>query len=615
MKRLMVVFLSAQLLNLSSNAQQVVLHPSGLKQAIYHDVSPPLREMQMLKPGSNGMRWENGEIPNNFLPVWKKQNQFAGTDIDPVVQDKMGCRAPLSTIANFDGIAGTAGYTPPDENGDVGLDYYIETVNISFAIYTKTGDLAYGPANLSTLWQGFPGYHGSDGDPIVLYDHLAGRWLISQFSLPNYPNGPYYELFAISQSEDPLGSWNRYSYEFSNMPDYPKLGVWPDGYYLSANSFTAGALNWCGPLAAVLERDSMLTGAPARMVFFQQAPYEESMIPADLDGPAPPAGTPGYFAMLHNQLRLYQLHANWVNIDSTTFTGPFNMIPAPYDDGVNFIPQKGTTRRLDVLPKYLMHRLQYRNFGTHQTLVANHTVDPEGTYQAGVRWYEIRKSTGDWAIYQQGTYAPDTLCRWMASVAMDGDGNIALGYSVSGDTIFPSIGITGRRAGDSLGQMTFMEDMVINGSGAQTGSERWGDYSSLNVDPADDHTFWYVNEYYPTTSQYNWSTRIASFTIDNLPVTIDEHPVADSKNQNLLNSFPNPFTSTTSVKWKLTEPGFVSVRIFNLTGENITHLADDYQKAGEHSAEFDASGLPAGVYFCQLVTGKTIKTQKMILIR
>lgn len=620
MKRSLVIILSAMLSYLSANAQKV-LHPSEIKNAVYYDVSLPLREMPMLKPGANNMRWKDGEIPNIFLPVWKEQNKYTGFEVDPVLQDEMGLRAPISTVVNFDGIAGDGGYAPPDENGDIGINYYIETVNVSFAIYTKSGDSVYGPANMSTLWQGFPGGYTSDGDPIVLFDHLANRWLISQFSLPNFPNGPFYELFAISQSENPMGSWNRYAFQFSNMPDYPKLGVWPDGYYYSGNSFSPGALNWKGPFAAVLERDSMLVGSPARMAFFQQSQGEESMLPADLDGPAPPAGSPGYFAKIKNvsgdtdQLRLYQLHADWADTANISLLGPYIINTASFYNSVSSIPQKGTSRKLDVLSKYLMNRLQYRNFGTYEAMVANHTVNPEGEGRAGVRWYELRKSNSEWDVYQQGTYAPDSLCRWMGSIAMDVDGNIALGYSLSGDSIYPSIGITGRRANDEAGTMTFMENRVINGTGAQTGTERWGDYSSLSVDPVDDHTFWYTSEYIKTTSYMTWNTRIASFTINDLHVDIKNNTQADNEVHSLLPNFPNPFSTFTTIRWILAEPCHVKLVVQDFSGKVVSTLVNSYQKAGEHQLNFDASGISAGIYYCKFLTGKTIETQKLIVIR
>ena len=273
MKRLTVVFIWIEIFTYSIQAQEIVSPLFEINNAVHHDISPPLREMQVLKPETGRTRWENDEIPNNtFFIDWDDQNRPVGKIYakDPAVQVEMGHLDPIKTILNFEGLSNVNSVYPADPVGDIGLNYYIQAINTSFSIYTKTGALVYGPANLKTIWEGFPGSYTSDGDPIVLFDHLANRWLISQFSLPNYPNGPFYELIAVSKTEDPLGSWNRYSFKFKNMPDYPKLGVWPDGYYLSANSYSSGALAWLGPIAVVIERDSMLTGGSARMVSFQK---------------------------------------------------------------------------------------------------------------------------------------------------------------------------------------------------------------------------------------------------------------------------------------------------------------------------------------------------------
>jgi len=478
MKKVIVVILWFLFISFNVQAQQINSPSHETNVNVFHDVSPPLREMKMLEPGPMKERWENEEIPNNpFFIDWDEQNRPLGKIYakDPVVQEKMGPYHSINTILNFEGLTNVNTVYPADPNGDIGLNYYIQAINTSFAIYSKAGALIYGPADIKTIWQGFPGAYTSNGDPIVLFDHLANRWLISQFSLPNYPNGPFYELIAVSQTEDPLGSWNRYSFKFKNMPDYPKLGVWPDGYYFSAISYSSGALARIGPLAGVLERDSMLTGGAARMVSFQKDKTLKPMIVADLDGPAPPKSTPGFFLMhlddaqgaVADQLQLFQLHVDWADTAKSSFTGPFIMNTAAFDmkmcgdNNAACIRQKGTSSRLDALTQYLMYRLQYRNFGTHQSMVVNHTVDTESNDHAGVRWYELRKSNSDWTIYQQGTYAPDSLHRWMASAAMDGNGNIALGYSVSGNSLFPSIGITGRREGDAAGQMTCLEDIIF----------------------------------------------------------------------------------------------------------------------------------------------------------
>ena len=226
----------------------------------------------------------------------------------------------------------------------------------------------------------------------------------------------------------------------------------------------------------------------------------------------------------------FQLNTDWADVGNSTFTGPLVLSTEPYDPNMcagdrNCIPQAGTSRKLDALAGFLMHRVQYRNFGTHQAMVACQTVDANGADHAGIRWYELRNTGNSWSIHQQGTYAPDTNHRWMASIAMDGQQNIALGYSVSGTGIFPSIRATGRRATDPPGLMTFMEEPIVNGGGYQSAEEsRWGDYSMLAVDPADDETFWYTNEYYPTSGYMNWMTRVATFKISTLPVVVQDRP-------------------------------------------------------------------------------------------
>jgi hypothetical protein len=589
--------------------------------------------MKMLEPGPMKERWESEEIPNNpFYIDWDEQNRPLGKIYakDTIVQEKIGPFHSINTILNFEGLSNLNTVNPADPNGDVGLNYYIQTINISFAVYTKTGALAYGPANLKTIWQGFPGTYTSDGDPIVLFDHLANRWLISQFSLPNYPNGPFYELIAVSQTEDPLGAWNRYAFKFKNMPDYPKLGVWPDGYYLSANTYSSGALNWMGPVAVVLERDSMLTGGSARMVSFQQNKSLGLILTADLDGPAPPKSAPGYFLMSKDdatgvdddQLQLFELHVDWADTANTSFTGPFILKTAAFDMklcGNNMdacIRQKGTSRRLISLSYFLMYRLQYRNFGAHQSMIVNQTVDADNTVHAGVRWYELRKTSSDWTIYQQGTYAPDSLHRWMGSAAMDGKGNIALGYSVSGDSLFPSIAITGRRVGDPQGQMTCREEMVFKGLGSQTNESRWGDYSSLSVDPSDDKTFWYTNMYCPNTSQRNWNTRITAFTINDLQVNVNESLPAEKISNHLRKIFPNPLSQSTTLEWTLTKASDVKIQILDSNGKLIsTPVNAREQASGDYHIDFDASGIAAGIYICQFRAGDIYETLKLVVLK
>ncbi len=430
-------------------------------------------------------------------------------------------------------------------------------VNLSFAIWDKSGNLLYGPANNNTLWFGFGGpcETTNDGDPIVLYDHLADRWLMSQFANA-FSGPPYYQCIAISQTGDPTGAWYRYGFLISNTKfnDYPKLGVWPDGYYMSVNQFDF--FGFAGVGAVAFERNKMLAGLPATMVYFDLISVDPNlwaMLPSDLDGlRPPPAGSPNYFVQFdddawgypQDQLELWEFQVDWTNPPASTFTGPTLLNTAPFDSNMcfylNCIPQPGTAQKLDTLSQFMMYRLQYRNFGTHETLVVNHTVDVDGTDHAGIRWYEVRDPGGTPSIYQQGTYAPDANHRWMGSIAMDGNGNMALGYSASSSSVYPSIGYVGRLASDPLGTLPQGETALIIGSGSQTHSSgRWGDYSSMSVDPTDGCTFWYTQEYYQTTSSAGWQTRIGSFKFPSCTIT---QPVADTK----ANGSDGPITITTS---------------------------------------------------------------------
>lgn len=522
---LLIVFI-----NDSIFAQQKVFQPTTIKEALYSDAIPSLREMPVItrKP----IQKEGNEAPvNNKFNLHAlrnlQRNPF-NLPNDPVLQGSVrdNMPVPMAPVQNFEGVSNTYGVYPPDTQGDVGPNHYVQVVNLGFQIWNKTGTSLYGPADLSTIWTGIPApWNGTNnGDPIVLYDQAANRWMIAQFSLPN--STQYAMLLAVSQTSDPTGGWYRYVFQFgSKMPDYPKFGVWPDGYYMAVNQFNSGS-TWGGVGACAFERSKMLTGDPAaRMVYFDLGSTSEpgSMLPADWDGAtAPVVNEPNYFTYFNDwssatdYMKIWQFDVDWTTTTNSTFSETSSLATAPFDSELctsgNCVPQSGSSVLLEALTDRLMYRLQYRNFGDHQSMVTNHTVDADGSGRAGVRWYELRNSGSGWSIYQQGTYSPDATHRWMGSAAMNANGDIALGYSASSSSIFPSIRYTGRLAGDALGQMTFAEQTIINGSGYQSGSAaRWGDYSMMSVDPVDDGTFWYTTEYIQTSGTTNWRTRIASF--------------------------------------------------------------------------------------------------------
>jgi hypothetical protein len=489
------------------------------------------------------------ERPRKLLPN-REGSAAPAPQTDPVLQAPgVGPVAP-ATEGNFDGTGNVNFVLPPDTTGDIGPNHYVQMVNIAYSVYSRAGIKLYGPVNINTLWAGFGGAceTTNDGDPIVLYDHLADRWLLSQFALPNDLNGPFYQCIAVSKTGDPLGAYHRYAYLMSNtkLNDYPKFGVWPDGYYMSINQFncTVPGCSWGGAGAVAFERDKMLTGDPgARMVYFDMYttdPNLGGMLPSDLDGPPPPAGTPNYFAQMDDnswgyspdQIQIWPMAVNWANPANSTFGPPSALPVAAFDANLcNYsracIPQSGTAAKLDSLSDRLMFRLQYRNFGTHQSLVANHTVDVNGADRAGIRWYELRRTSGAWSINQQGTFSPDTHSRWMASAAMNGAGHIGVGYSISSTTMLPSIRATGRLPSDPPNTLPQGETTIQAGGGYQTHSaSRWGDYSHLSVDPVDDCTFWYTNEYYSANSSAGWKTRIASFKLASCGA-VDTPPTVD----------------------------------------------------------------------------------------
>ncbi len=492
--------------------------------AVKYDLSPPLRELVKqqgpFEPNPKQFtRPEGNEILNKPIV-----NGFSG---DGAVQSVYNLFSPLipSPVITINGIPNNWGVAPPDAHGEVGPIHYIQMFNLGYQIWNKTtGASILGPIKNNLLWAGFGGPCQTEnaGDPVVLHDQMADRWMLTQFT---DTGAPFFNCVAISQTSDPTGAYHRYSFSTPSFPDYPKYGIWPDAYYLNTRESGIGVL---GNIA--LERAEMLVGNPAaRQVRFtttETGSGPNGLLPSDMDGSTlPPAGTPNFFVgtqdndagAVGDNILLYKFHVDWVTTANSTFTGPTVIPVAPFNSflstcaGRSCIPQLGTTNQLDHLgyrqrPTF---RLAYRNFGTHASLVTNQSVEASPG-MAGVRWYELRSTppTVDPTLFQQGTYNPgstDGIFRWMGSIAMDHVGNMALGYSVSNASLFPGVRYTGRLASDPLGTMPQGEGTIVNGTGSQTaGGNRWGDYSSMNVDPVDDCTFWYTTEWVPTTSASGW---------------------------------------------------------------------------------------------------------------
>ncbi len=492
-----------------------------------HALSPPVRDL----PTNTELAGRRVKPLHIFPPSGR-----AGAPSDGALQTSSTAAVATTAGLNFAGVGnGDYGFTPnaapPDTNGAVGATQYVQWVNESFAVFSKsTGALIKGPVAGNQLFQALGVTHpcavNNDGDPIAQYDKQAGRWVLTQFSVTGGP--PFYQCVAVSTTSDATGTFNVYAFQQPNFNDYPKIGVWPDAYYATFNMFSGNS--FVGARACALNRSAMLAGAAAAQVCFQLSASFASLLPADLDGASgavgttspPAAGTPNFLLNFGtNSLNLWTFHVDFATPANSTLTGPTNIPVAAFSaacNGGSCIQQPNTRQKLDSLGDRLMYRLTYRNFaGNHESLVVNHSVRVGTTKRnpfTGVRWYELRRTpsgSGGFSVFQQGTYSPDSTFRWMGSIAMDKTGDIAVGYSASSSSVFPSIRYTGRVPGDAAGTLQ-AETSLLAGSGSQLPSlNRWGDYSAISVDPGDDCTFFYTTEYLKSSGTFNWSTRIGSF--------------------------------------------------------------------------------------------------------
>lgn len=519
MNRKFVLLAAFLVLSCFTFAQTTVVNPAG------HDVSRPLRDTTPISYAP----WDH----YNDHPVMPVPHHSAGgRDTALQTQAPAPNAVTINSNAGFNGVGVSGGYTiqgePPDTNGSVGTTQYVQWVNTAFGVFDKgTGAKVYPPigyANGNTIWSGSPVGNGrcasdNSGDPIVLFDKQAQRWIFTQFAVSSRP---YYQCVAVSTTADATGSYNRYAYSFgTNFNDYPKVGVWTDGYYFTFNLFARGR-TFAGADLCAMDRTAALAGDPAaKMLCFQTSKSFGGILPADIDGASgaagttalPPAGTPEYFAGFgSNSLNIWRVTPNY-SAGTLAVTGPTSIPVAAFSEacgGGTCIPQPGTSQKLDSLADRLMYRLSYRNFGTYASLLVNHSVTAGAS--TGVRWYELRDSGSGPGVYQQGTFAPDSNYRWMGSLGQDKLGNIAVGYSVSSSGLNPSIFMASRAPTDVLGVLS-SELNLFSGSGSQSGHSRWGDYSSLSIDPVDDCTMWYTTEYLDQSGDFIWSTRFNHFRL------------------------------------------------------------------------------------------------------
>jgi hypothetical protein len=488
-------------------------NPTVIKET-KNSVSPALRDIVVKAQSANA---QQGHVP---LPTGAP---ITNSQADPVAHSPSDLSLPITSGLNFDGVsaadtvASGGPFVPPDTNGAVGATQVVQWVNVTFKVFDKrTGSLVIGPTPGNAFWTGFGGpcETRNDGDIIIQYDKIADRWVAAQ---PVFV-APYMYCIAVSTTSDATGTYNQYAFPVMNneFPDYPKLGVWPDAYYATFNMFTQ---LFVGAQACAYDRANMLAGNPATAVCFQEPSNVSSLLPSDLDGKTlPPAGSPNFIVGLADSthLNFFKFHVDFANPGSSSFAGPTLISAAPFSEicnrSVNLacIPEPPPGEKVDAISDRVMYRLAYRNFGDHESLVANHTVS--GGALAGVRWYEIRNPSSTPSVFQQGTVVDPSTNFWMGSIAMDQIGDIALGFSASSTSLDPSVQVVGRVPSDAAGNIRIASNVGLTGTGVQQASfHRWGDYSSMSVDPKDDCTFWYTQEYYVTSGSFNWSTRIISF--------------------------------------------------------------------------------------------------------
>ena len=508
----------------AQNAKTVTKGPIVIKE-FKHDTGPVLREIAPLLPEFNAP--SEHEIENNANPNHNWSNQVQK---DPVLQtpDKSPTVQTPGFSLEFDGLGFGDQFfcncMPPDNDGAPGTTQYVQYINLFYAVYNKQGSMVLGPLAGNSFWSGFGGSCQNDdsGDPIVRFDAAAQRWVVAQFAINSA--GQDFECVAVSQTSDATGAYNRYAFAFSDFPDYPKMGVWPDAYYFTFNNFNLQGTAFVGANVCAADRSKMLTGAAATIQCFQQNSSQFGMLPSDLDGPTPPAaGTPNFVMELDPSgsanLDMFQFHVDFVTPTNSTFTGPTKIPVAAFTPLCNnasrgaCVPQPSSgSDKLESLGDRLMYRLVYRNFGDHTTLLVSHSIVAGSS--GGARWYEIHNPETGPTVFQSGTFAPDSQWRFMPALAMDKNQDIGMGFtrSGSGSGQFPSLVYTGRVPTDTLGTME-TEVTLLAGLGSQiSGFNRWGDYTSVTIDPTDDCTFWFTEEYQKQDGGFDWSTAIGTFS-------------------------------------------------------------------------------------------------------
>jgi hypothetical protein len=555
-------------------------------------------------------------IRNNMRRAPKSNPDALPLGPDPLVQESEPTRNPKEILVNFDGsnISEAGNALPPDPSGAVGPNHYVHAVNLVVKIFDKTGNVLAGPTSLST----FLNSGNDDGDPIVMYDQLADRFFVSQFRQSDDAL-----IIGVSTTPDPTGTYNLYSFPLDAFPDYPHYAVWPDAYYLTANKFTGNRIY-------ALDRATMIAGDPNPTIIGFNLPgviFNPNTVfspePANLLGTTAPANAPGYIVYLQDDawpgvsfdhIKIWEIDVDFVTPANSSISAPDLIAVQPFDGtffpfGTGDVQQPNTTQRIDSQAGIISYMANYRSFAGHNSFLINFNVDVGGN-RPGIRWIELRNTgTGPFTIYQESTWTRDDgEGRFMGSMGMDINGNIALAYSVGSSNTPVGLRYTGRLESDPLGQMSFQEQVIQEGISFQNGTSRYGDYSQMTMDP-DGETFWFTSQYFRFFNQ--WYTRIAAFNLENIPILNTEdlaegeaemaiYPVSSDEYEVFL-------TSTKDL-------GNVQFEVIDIQGRSVSQGSLD-NSGDNHRGTFNKGSLATGVYVVKAFNNATFNQSKKVIIK
>lgn len=604
------------------NAQQITIsNPEVIKMKLIK-ISPALRDIPEIPPTEaelNAPRVER-ENPSLEHPMPQLNPDALPHGADPALQTNYSNEkgfepfTAATILSNWAGL--TANVDPSDNTIAVGPSHVVQLTNNNVSTYMRVWDKAGNILVNNLKLQTITGINDL-GDPNIIYDPAGKRFVIVVL----YSGSASKLVVMVSQTTDPTGAYYVYTFTTSGgFPDYPKIGVWGNSYFITTNSNS--------PTIYALQRSTMLNGSGTGTVQkftltgFPSVSFEAPSPVTRTGSIAPPAGEKAMVIRVaddawggsvgSDHLEIYKLKINWNNAANSSITGPFSLPIAAFNSNLcgfnsfSCIPQPGTSTKLDPLGGIVMDKVQYRNIGSYESIVCSHVCNADGNGNAGVRWYELRtNASGDWYIYQQGTYAPSTDGRFMSSISINQSGAIALGYNISSSAVFPGIRITGRDTCDALNTMAVPETVVKAGT-SRNGSNRYGDYNAMVTDPADG-SFWFTGNYNVTTS---WSTNVVHFTFDQCPLRVAS---PDAVINNLL-AVPNPASTEVAISFESSMDKDVTIQLVDMVGRAVLEQTEQ-ASSGPNTITLNLQNLDNGYYLVKVLTPQGAVVQKLVIQR